>query len=123
MKLVQKLRSAFPLAAVATAALPCLLPVSAQIHRVEKAQPVTRAVAVYEYVGDLQKPTAARLIPVSLYLGGHFEDAGTYLSQPIPLALLNGNVYELQQAGKDMGFLDLQYASNLQQNSAEAETA
>ncbi len=123
MKLVQKLRSALPLAVVATAALPFALSAAAQTHRVEKSQPVTRAVAVYEYVGDLQKPTAARLIPVSLYLGGHFEDAGTYLSQPIPLALLNGNVYELQQAGKDVGFLDLRYARNTKQNSAEAETA
>ena len=56
----------------------------AQMHRVEKPESVTRAVGVYEYVGDMAKPTAARLIPVSLFYGGHFEDAGTYLARPRP---------------------------------------
>lgn len=92
----------------------------AQTHRVEHPETVTRAVAVYEYLGDLQKPTAARLIPVSLFLGGHFEDAGTYLARPMPLALDTGTLYELQTAGNRIGTLDLAYAKNFRQNTAEA---
>lgn len=91
----------------------------AQTHRVERPETVTRAVAVYEYLGDLRKPTAARLIPVSLFLGGHFEDAGTYLSQPMPLALQTGTAYELQNSGTRVGMLDLAYAKNFRQNTAE----
>ncbi len=92
----------------------------AQIHRVQKPESVTRAVAVYEYVGDLNKPTAARLIPVSLFYGGHFEDAGTYLSRPVPLALQSDTAYELQTGGLRTGVLDLAFARNFRQNTADA---
>ncbi len=95
-----------------------LLP--AQIHRVQKPESVTRAVAVYEYVGDVNKPTAARLIPVSLFYGGHFEDAGTYLSRPVPLALQSDTAYELQTGGLRTGGLDLAFARNFRQNTADA---
>ncbi len=94
-----------------------------QTHRVEKPEAVTRAVAVYEYVGDLAKPTAARLIPVSLFYGGHFEDAGTYLSRPVPLALQADTAYELQTSGMRTGVLDLAFARNFRQNTADATSA
>jgi hypothetical protein len=61
---------------------------------------VTRAVAVYEWTGDLAHPIAARLIPVSLFIHGHLEDAGVYLPQPIPFALQPGNLYLIQRAGQ-----------------------
>ncbi len=95
----------------------------AQTHRATRPDAVTRAVAVYEYSGDLAHPKAARLIPVSLFLGGHFEDAGVYLARPVPLALDNGNVYEFQQAGTRLGYLDLAFAKNYNANAAGAAIA
>jgi hypothetical protein len=86
----------------------------AQMHKVAKPQQVVRAVGVYEWTGDFAKPTASRLIPVSLYIEGKFEDAGIYTARPIPFALVNGNVYLLQSAGIDKGTLDLAYAKHLQ---------
>ena len=100
-----------PLAAVS--------PLRAQIHKVQKSDPVTRAVAVYEYSGDLKKPTSARLIPVSIFIGGHFENAGSYLARPIPFALDTGNIYQLQHAGEPLGDLYLAFAKNLRGSSAE----
>ena len=87
---------------------------SPQMHKVAKPQQVVRAVGVYEWTGDFAKPTASRLIPVSLYIEGKFEDAGVYIARPIPFALLPGNLYILQNSGVDKGTLDLAYAKHLQ---------
>ncbi len=87
---------------------------AAQMHKVAKPQQVVRAVGVYEWTGDFAKPTASRLIPVSLYIEGKFEDAGVYVARPIPFALLPGNLYFLQNAGVDKATLDLAYAKHLQ---------
>ncbi len=87
---------------------------SAQMHKVAKPEQVVRAVGVYEWTGDFAKPTASRLIPVSVYIEGKFEDAGVYIARPMPFALLTGNVYILQNAGIDKGTLDLAYAKHLQ---------
>jgi hypothetical protein len=84
------------------------------MHKVAKPQQVVRAVGVYEWTGDFAKPTASRLIPVSLYIEGKFEDAGIYIARPIPFALLPGNLYILQTAGVDKATLDLAYAKHLQ---------
>jgi hypothetical protein len=86
---------------------------AAQMHHVDEPEHVTRAVGVYEWTGDLKKPGAARLIPVSLFINGHFEDAGVYLARPVPLALETGNVYILQHAGEPMGTVDVDYARDL----------
>jgi hypothetical protein len=86
----------------------------AQMHKVAKPEQVVRAVGVYEWTGDFAKPAASRLIPVSLFIEGKFEDAGIYTARPIPFALLPGNVYILQAAGVDKGTLDLAYAKHLQ---------
>jgi len=88
-------------------------PVCAQTHRVAAPEHVTRAVAIYEWTGDLAKPTAARLVPVSLFINGHLEDAGVYLTQPIPFALQTGNVYSIEEAGRSEGTVDLEYARNV----------
>ncbi len=82
------------------------------MHRVDKPEQVTRAVAVYEYVGDLQHPKAARLTPVSLFIAGHFEDAGIYLARPIPFALDTGLRYDLQRSGVRQDYLDLVASRN-----------
>jgi hypothetical protein len=85
-----------------------------QMHKVAKPEQVVRAVGVYEWTGDMAKPTASRLIPVSIFIEGKLEDAGVYVARPVPFALLSGNVYELQSAGIDRGFLDLAYARHIQ---------
>jgi hypothetical protein len=84
------------------------------MHKVAKPQQVVRAVGVYEWTGDFAKPAASRLIPVSLFIEGKFEDAGIYIARPVPFALLSGNVYLLQSAGIDKATLDLAYAKHLQ---------
>lgn len=85
-----------------------------QMHKVEKPQQVVRAVGVYEWTGDIAKPTASRLVPVSLSINGRLEDAGVYLARPVPFALLSGNVYEVQKAGVGDGLLELAYARRVQ---------
>lgn len=90
------------------------LPGRGQTHKVAKPEQVVRAVGVYEWTGDMAKPAASRLIPVSLFIDGHLQDAGVYLARPVPLALEKGNVYLLQDAGIDKGSLDLVYARHLQ---------
>lgn len=85
-----------------------------QMHKVAKPQQVVRAVGVYEWTGDMAKPTASRLIPVSLYINGSLQDAGVYMSQPVPFALQTGNVYELEKAGISDGQVDLEFARRLQ---------
>jgi hypothetical protein len=87
---------------------------SGQMHKVAKPQQVVRAVGVYEWTGDMAKPTASRLIPVSLYINGSLQDAGVYMAQPVPFALLSGNVYELEKSGIAGGQLELSYARRLQ---------
>jgi hypothetical protein len=90
-----------------------LSPLHAQTHRVDAAEKVTRAIGIYEWTGDLANPTAARLIPVSLFIDGHFEDAGVYLAQPVPFALQTGDVYSIERAGQSIGTLDLDFARNI----------
>jgi hypothetical protein len=85
-----------------------------QTHKVAAPENVVRAVGVYEWTGDLTKPKASRLIPVSLFIEGHIEDAGVYIARPVPFALLSGNVYELQDAGITKGTLELSYARHMQ---------
>ncbi|HEU5342193.1 hypothetical protein [Edaphobacter sp.] len=89
-------------------------PVWAQMHKVAKPQQVVRAVGVYEWTGDMAKPTASRLVPVSLFIEGDFQDAGVYMPQPVPFALETGNIYELKDAGADKGTVELEYARHMQ---------
>src|SRR5271156_1587573 len=111
------LRGIFGTVTLATAIAP------AQTHKVAKPEQVVRAVGVYEWTGDFAKPTASRLIPVSLFIEGKLEDAGVYIARPVPFALLSGNVYELQAAGIDKGFLDLAYAKHLQATTSTGDLA
>ena len=86
----------------------------AQMHHVDAPENVTRSIGVYEWTGDLAKPVAARLIPVSLFINGGFEDGGTYYSRPVPLALDSGNIYFLEKSGVPQGTITLDYARHLQ---------
>ena len=101
------------LAGVLAVGAPLCAPALAQTHKVAKPENVVRAIAVYEWTGDMAKPTASRLIPVSLFINDKLEDADVYLAQPIPFALLTGNVYELQKNGIPLGTLDLEFARHL----------
>ncbi|WP_157178230.1 hypothetical protein [Terriglobus roseus] len=108
---------AVPLAVAAVAALPLAF---SQMHKVATPDQVTRAVGVYEYIGDPLHPKAARLIPVSLFIGGHFEDAGIYLARPVPFAIQSGLRYELQKGGVQQNFLDVVAARNFSGSSVAA---
>ena len=92
-----------------------------QMHHVEAPERVTRAIGVYEWTGDLSKPTAARFVPVSLFIDGHFEDAGLYLARPVPFAIQTGDVYALERAGEPEGLLDLDFARRVVSGKALAD--
>jgi hypothetical protein len=85
---------------VAGLLLSLLSPLHAQTDHPTSPSDVARAVAVYEWMGDLAHPTAARLLPVCLFLHAHLEDAGVYLPQPIPFALQPGTLYLIQQSSQ-----------------------
>jgi len=91
------------------------------MHHVDRPTQVTRAVGVYEWTGDMLKPDAARLIPVSIFINGHYEDGGVYLAHPIPLAVENGNVYNVQHAGDIIGSVDLDFARNIVDKRSAAD--
>jgi hypothetical protein len=98
-----------------------MTPAHGQMHKVAKTETVVRSVGVYEWTGELAKPTASRLIPVTLYIDKHLEDAGVYLARPVPFVLQTGNIYELDEAGVSKGTLELSFARHLQAtNVAEA---
>jgi hypothetical protein len=95
-------------------ALLCFSPrIEAQTHKVTEPKKIVRAVGVYEWTGDLAKPTGARLIPVSLFIDGKLEDADVYHTRPVPFALDTGNVYELQKSGIAQGTLAIAFARKL----------
>jgi hypothetical protein len=97
----------------ATTMGPLCAPLNAQTHKVAKPENVVRAVGVYEWTGDMAKPAASRLIPVSLFIDDKLEDAAVYQSRPVPFALMTGNAYELQHSGVAVGMLDLAFARHL----------
>lgn len=78
-----------------------------KVAKTDKDQPVLRSVAVLEWVGDAGKPSASRLVPVTVYDGEQLNDGTIYLSRPAPLALTGGVEYELQTAGKPTGIFDV----------------
>jgi hypothetical protein len=72
-----------------------------------KAGPVLRSIAVLEWTGDPGKPKASRLIPVSVFEDGAYQDGGLYLARPQPLALENGTEYQLLRSGLPQGIYDV----------------
>ncbi len=98
---------------LAALAASCTMPAWAQMHAVKKPDQVVRAVAVYEWTGEEGKPTASRVVPVSLFIDGQFQDAAIYLARPVPFALDTGTVYEVRKAGVDAGTLELVYERHL----------
>ena len=92
----------------------------AQTHAAKKPETVVRAVAVYEFTGDAGKPTASRVVPVSLFINGQFEDAGVYMPRPVPFVLLSGNIFELEKSGQPQGTLELAFQLHTQAGGASA---
>jgi hypothetical protein len=72
-----------------------------------KPGPVLRSIAVLEWLGEPGKPSASRLIPVTVFHDGEYEDGGLYLARPEPLALDNGTEYQLMKAGLPQGVFDI----------------
>jgi hypothetical protein len=72
-----------------------------------------RAVAVVEFTGDAAKPTASRLVPVSYFYAGEYQDAGIYMAQPAPVALLSDTEYEMEHEGNAAGFYDVETAGRI----------
>ncbi len=99
---------------VLAGAVAAALGLPAQMHKVAKPEKVVRAVGVYEWTGEMGKPTASRLIPVSLFIDGELEDAGVYLARPVPFALSSGTEYELDAGGLAKGDVALESAAKVQ---------
>ena len=85
-----------------------------QITKKSKDTPDLRAVAVLEWTGDLGKPKACRIVPITVYDGEKLQDAGVYLARPQPLALSGEVEYELKDNGKTVGLFDIQNAAQEQ---------
>ncbi len=83
------------------------------IESAKKAAPSIRAVAVLEWTGDPSKPTASRIIPISVFDGERYQPGGLYLAKPEPLALEPGTEYVLQDAGVARGLFDVNSAQDV----------
>ena len=77
------------------------------VTKPDKPAPVLRAVSVLEWTGEAGKPSASRLVPVTVYDGEQLNDGNIYLTEPEPMALANGVEYELQEQGKPVGYFDV----------------
>jgi hypothetical protein len=78
-----------------------------RITKTDKSTPILRSIAVLEWTGDAGKPSASRLVPVTVYDGDQLNDGTIYLTRPEPMALASGVEYELQKAGKPTGIFDV----------------
>jgi hypothetical protein len=85
-----------------------------QVNKKSKDAPDLRAVAVLEWTGDLGKPKASRIVPITVFDGEKLQDAGIYLARPQPLAVSGEVEYELKANGKTIGFFDIQHAGQEQ---------
>src|SRR5271170_3621322 len=72
-----------------------------------KKPPPARAVSVLEWVGDPGKPVASRIVPVTVFVEGQYQDGGLYMAQPAPLTVESDTLYELELAGVPKGTFDV----------------
>jgi hypothetical protein len=72
-----------------------------------------RSVAVLEWTGDRNHPSATRLVPISLFDGANLQDGGLYLARPVPLALDSGTEYEVEGSGLPQGWFDIDGAREI----------
>jgi hypothetical protein len=79
----------------------------------KKQAPPVRAIAVLEWTGEIGKPSASRMIPISVFDGEQYQPGGLYLAKPEPLALEPGTEYVLQDAGVARGLFDINNAHDV----------
>ena len=82
-------------------------------HEKPVATSTLRSIAVLEWTGDRNRPSATRLVPVSLFDGVHLQAGGLYLARPVPLALDSGTEYEVEGAGRPQGWFDIDGAREI----------
>ena len=63
-----------------------------------------RALALVEWPANGGSP---RVIPVTILVDGRYHDAAIYKADPVPMALVPGNVYEVEQSGASIGMVTL----------------
>jgi len=97
-------------AAVLLATIPATAQYVGKVAKNDKDTPELRSIAVLEWTGDLAKPTASRLVPVSVLDGGELRDGGIYLARPEPLAVAPEVEYQLEEDGKPTGLFDIRTA-------------
>jgi hypothetical protein len=44
------------------------------------------------------------VVPIAILIDGHFYDASIYMADPVPMALEDGTVYEVEKSGSPLGF-------------------
>jgi hypothetical protein len=101
------------LALLAALAAPAGAQYPGHIESAKKAAPTIRAVAVLEWTGEPGKPSASRIIPISVFDGERYQPGGLYLAKPEPLALEPGTEYVLQDAGVARGLFDINNAQDV----------
>lgn len=113
-----RVRAKFALPATAAALAFALLPMpqAQYVGHVDTSKgegPTLRATAVLEYTGNLAKPTASRLVPIAVWDGQNYQPGGLYLAQPVPLTVLTGTQYVLEDAGTPKGLFDVKAAADV----------
>jgi hypothetical protein len=106
-------KAARSLAMLLTLAAPAYAQYPGHIENAKKKAPPVRAIAVLEWTGDMGKPSASRIIPISVFDGEQYQPGGLYLAKPEPLALEPGTEYVLQDAGIARGLFDINTAQDV----------
>jgi hypothetical protein len=106
-------KAASSLAMLLTLAAPAYAQYPGHIENGKKKAPSVRAIAVLEWTGDMGKPSASRIIPISVFDGEQYQPGGLYLAKPEPLALEPGTEYVLQDAGIARGLFDINTAQDV----------
>jgi hypothetical protein len=102
------------LAMLVAMAAPAWAQYPGRVESTKKAAPSIRAVAVLEWTGEVGKPSASRIIPISVFDGEQYQPGGLYLAKPEPLALEPGTEYVLQDSGVARGLFDINTARDVQ---------
>jgi hypothetical protein len=106
-------RAASSIAMLVLMATPAFAQYPGHVENAKKKAPSVRAIAVLEWTGDMGKPSASRIIPISVFDGEQYQPGGLYLAKPEPLALEPGTEYVLQDAGIDRGLFDINTAQDV----------
>ena len=101
------------LALLVALAMPACAQYPGHVETNKKVAPTVRAVAVLEWTGEPGKPSASRIIPISVFDGEQYQPGGLYLAKPQPLALEPGTEYVLQDAGVARGLFDINTAQDV----------